>query len=141
MFRFFCKSHALVSQFGIDDAYFDGNSVCVLSLSPKKDVSINDLQKFYNVFVNKIIATPPDSKTLSIIADRKKIERKILFSNLLNIYRNIKNAHMRGMDLNSIYTISDDIRHANPDAIKSFAEKFFSKDLASTITTRFRLDK
>lgn len=140
-FRFFCKSHSLLSCYTIENIFNYEDRVWLFSMFPKKDVSLDKLQKLYKVFVNKMAMLPLDSHRLSSIAALDKMRTQVLFSNLSCVYDKIKNAYMRGIDLTHIYTISDDIKKADPKAIRSFAKKFFHKDLISTITTRFRSDK
>lgn len=141
VFRFFCKNHSLLSYYNMENVFNRGDGVWLFSLFPKKDISINELQKFYNVFIKKMITIPLEPKRLSRIAALKKMETQILFSNLFAVYQNVKNAYMRKLDLTSIYTISDDIKQSDSEMIRSFAEKFFHKDLFSTVITRFRSDK
>ncbi len=141
VFRFFCKNHSLLLYYNKENIFSRGDSVWLFSLFPKKDISINELQKFYNVFVKKMITIPLEHKRLSRIAALKKMETQFLISNLFAVYQNIKNAYMRKLDLASIYTVSDDIEQSDPEMIRSFAGKFFHKNLVSTVITRFRSDK
>jgi predicted Zn-dependent peptidase len=141
MFRFFRKFHDLISFFSISDALCGGYVVKFLTIFPKGDISLVDLNRMYDVFVNRISCVPLTDETLSEIALREKFRTKSRLTDFADIYDSIKHNSIAGGDINSLQTLPERIKKTDPEQLRLFIEKVFRQYSAAKLLTQYRLDK
>jgi predicted Zn-dependent peptidase len=140
MFKFFCKSQSMLSSYGINNIFLCGNNVRLVSLCPKKDVSLDRTEKMYNLFINRMSSVAVSQQLLAEIAANVNLRNRVALSSLMDVYDAIKDAYLAGCDVNFLHNGSNAIKNADPKSVKSFAEKFLLKNPIAKITTRFKLD-
>jgi hypothetical protein len=140
MFSFLCKSNDVLGNYMIENIHGTKN-VKIISMLPKKDVSLNYLRTMYDIFINRFLSKGVDANRLDYIANMVKIRSEIAFSNIFTVYAILKDACINGYDPNHVQKIPEKIKNINPKDMKSSFEKILRHNLISKITTRFKLDK
>jgi predicted Zn-dependent peptidase len=140
IFRFLCRSRSMLHKFYMEDVFNCNDIVHMVSLYPKNDISIDQVQRIYNTFVKRLSLMGIEPERLSEIATFVKLKCSVCFSDLYQVYDCIKNAYLAGQDINFLHTLPDIIKTTNPDHVKSFADKILRHNLIIKMITRFKLD-
>jgi predicted Zn-dependent peptidase len=133
LFNFFEKASPTVSHFDSFNAIANGDCVREIVLYPKSDVALADLQKAYEVFVDKICGGKISE---DVLADAKKLKdysKRFLAGDLVAVYSKIKNDRLNGLD--------KEVEIDDPKQFNSLGEKFLKENLILKIVTRYKQDK
>ena len=110
----------------------------IISLYPKFDISLNELQKIWNVFVLNIINFDLSDVLKNEISMRQKLSENIATTNLDQIYFLIKNALLNNIDIKNIFDISSEITKMNSNEFNDISKKILEKNLLLKIVEKYR---
>lgn len=123
MENFFCNEYSYVSNFKISPYIYYGDIIQKISLWPKDDISLNQLQKVYDAFILKLLSEPLSDDLLARIALDEKNRINIIKSNLSGIYELIESSLLTNSNIKNIFEYIDDITEMKPnDFINVFSE-------------------
>jgi hypothetical protein len=133
LFAFFRKSCSLVFDYDFADIISNGDGVRQIVLFPKSDVSLADLQRAYEAFVNRICEQEISADTFQKIKLFSDYSQQFLASNLWTMYAKIKNNHLNG--------VSEKMEFSESAPFNSFCEKILKQSLILKIVTKYKSDK
>ncbi|MDR1982542.1 MAG: hypothetical protein LBQ08_01960 [Holosporaceae bacterium] len=133
VFRFFEKANQMISGYKCLDVITNGDRVQQIIFQPRFDVSLVDLQKAYEVFVDRICKQEISTDALAKIKLINDYDRQFLSGDLLGIYAKIKKDY-----LGKPYTKTE---INNSQQFNAFCEKIFKHNLILKITTQYNPDK
>ncbi|MDR1375241.1 MAG: insulinase family protein [Holosporaceae bacterium] len=137
VFKFFKKMNPLLVDYRIRSILDHGDCLQEVCLYPREDVTLDQLQKAYDFFVNRIRKTPFSRESFAKIARMGDYEHRFLCSSPQELYLKVRNLHMAGKNINSIYKIEDNIKNVRSQALKAFGEKVLGENLIFKITTKY----
>ena len=136
----FDDAYPLISSYDSDN-FSKGDTVSCIYLTPKKDVSLNDLKKNYDAFLYGMSEEKISADDLSDISNRVKTELNFLSVNLMREYVRIRNAYLEGKNVNAIYSLADDIKKVDPASINTFTKEVLLPNLLLEFKTRYKADE
>ncbi|MDR0678283.1 MAG: hypothetical protein LBF44_01955, partial [Holosporaceae bacterium] len=132
-FKFFEKTNSMISNYKCLDVITDGDRVQQILLLPKFNVSLIDLQKTYDVFVDRICKQEISTAVLAKIKLINDYAKQFLSSDLYNTYSKIKNDYLSELDIKTEINASS--------LFNSLGEKILKRNLILKITTQYKPDK
>ena len=140
LFRDFCKARSVLDNFGAEFSLDSDDNIFSISLFQKKDVSLKEIKKLYELFVEKMSSAAVRQEILNKIAQQEKISFDVLLCDLYGVHSYIRNAYLSGT-YNARFYPSYIIERTSPEDLRKLAEKILNSKLISTITTQYRSDK
>ncbi|MDR3186830.1 MAG: insulinase family protein [Holosporaceae bacterium] len=136
-FKFFEKMHPLLVGYEVRDILDHGDCLRQICLRPRGDVSLEDLRRTYEIFVDRMRKKHFSPEFLAKVAKIRDYKYRILFADPRSLCQKIRDVHMTGKSINSICKIQDQIKSACSSALKTFAQKILGENLTFRITTRY----
>jgi predicted Zn-dependent peptidase len=132
-FKFFEKTNSMILGYKCLEVVTDGDRVQQVILLPKFNVSLVDLQKAYDVFVDRICKQEISAAVLAKIKLISGYAEQFLSSDLPSTYSKIKNNYLSRLDARTAIN--------SPSLFNSLGEKILKRNLILKITTRHKPDK
>ncbi|MDR0968157.1 MAG: hypothetical protein LBL99_00800, partial [Holosporaceae bacterium] len=132
LFNYLEKANPMILDFGNFNALSNGDCVRQIVLYPKSDVALVDLQKAYEVFIDRICSQIISTGALSKVKTFKKYAERFIAEDLYAVYLKIKNDRLNGVDR--------EIDLNDPKQFSSVGEKL-KKNLIIKIVSRYKPDK
>jgi hypothetical protein len=133
LFGFFKKSGAAISDYCIVDEINSGDCVRQIVFYPKPDVSLEDFQRAYKIFTDRICAREITSDVFEKVKLTKSYLQQFLRTDLYSVYAKIKNDHLKKID--------EETEIVDSKQFNSFCDKFFKQNLILKIITKYKPDK
>ncbi|MDR1551446.1 MAG: hypothetical protein LBS14_02095 [Holosporaceae bacterium] len=131
IFNYLEKSMAVISGYAISYVISNGDGVYQVALYPKLDVSLENLQQAYSVFVDRECKIPLES--LPEIMREKNAFMQIWLADLNKVYSHIKENYLDGIDC--------EIDMSSPKQFNSLIEKILKNNLILKVKTQYRTDR
>jgi hypothetical protein len=115
-------------------------SIHGICLRPKSDVSLLHLEKQYEHFIRRMATIDFSSEFLAKVAESRRIDDLLMFTDLKLVNEHIRTTYMRGKDWQDVYSISEKIKGVNHKTLNSFAANILMPNLIFRLVTRHRSD-
>lgn len=136
---FFQGEYAYASYFDSSSYLYYGNYVQAISLWPKEDVSLNQLQKLYDAFVIKILHEPPSSNFLLQVANTHKDYIHCMKNDLFGVYELIKKSLFNGGNIKNIFEYTDDITEMTPNNFINISSDIIDKNYVLKVIEKYKV--
>ena len=134
------NSYPILAGYSTDD--FQAGDLCrLLYLSPKRDVSFEELKLGYELLLRSMSREKVTPEELTKISERISQETKIDLVNLYSILEDVRIAYLFGYDPNNSYSLATEIKKADPELISKFTNESFIPNLIMKIVSKYRADK
>jgi hypothetical protein len=133
LFGFLEKAYPIIRNHECFYTVSSGDCIREIVLYPKSDVSLTDLQKMYEIFVDRICRQEISEETLSKIQFLRSYSKQFLSADLYAIYSKIKNDYLNQVEA--------EVEINNSRQFNQLSEKLLKNNPVLKITTRYRVDK
>ncbi|MDR1334922.1 MAG: hypothetical protein LBJ19_01440 [Holosporaceae bacterium] len=108
--------------------YYSPNTL-VIRLLPKIYDGVRDLERNYEYFLSTMCSKNFSQEFLTKTSKAWGIDKLRMFCDLLRTNKQLVINHVQGKDTQSIYTLEERIKDADPKLINSFARRYFLQNL------------
>ena len=134
------NSYPILAGYSVDD--FQAGDLCrLLYLSPKGDVSFDELKLGYELLLRSMSKEKVTPEELNKIAEQTDLINKIDLVNLYSILDDICVAYMYGYDPNNMYSLAAEIKKVDPESISKFTNETLLPNLIMKVVSKYRADK
>ena len=140
LFKIFIQNQSLLSSFFSDFYIHRENDIILVSLYPKKDISLSEVKKLYKILVQKISTKEISKEILSKIAEIKRVSIDAQNYDMYKIHSRAKEKIIGGISSNET-TLVRAIESVSPKELNEFALKILYEQPKLEIITQYRSDR
>lgn len=138
---FFCGEYDYASDFEISPYLCYGNVMQKISLWPKGDVSLNQLQKVYDAFVIKLLNEPLSDDLQANLAFNEKNRVSVIKTHLSGLYELIEKSLLNNENVKNIFGYIDDIMEMKPNDFINISADIIRKNHILKIIEKYKADQ